>query len=140
MIGDYVDVRGKMRLHPNGAVYRDVTIGAEVVLHAGCVIGADGFGYVLNDGIYEKFPQIGRVEIGDFVEIGANSCVDRAALGVTSIGAVEPNSTTWCTWATTATSDTMWSSQPRPAFVGRRGGGRLRRDRRTGRRRRQGAH
>ena len=50
------------------------------------MIGADGFGFVLADGIYEKFPQVGRVEIGDLVEIGANSCVDRAALGVTSIG------------------------------------------------------
>ena len=57
-----------------------------MVLHSGCVIGADGFGYVLTDGIYENFPQVGRVEIGDRVEIGANSCVDRAALGVTSIG------------------------------------------------------
>ncbi|HYK61356.1 MAG TPA: DapH/DapD/GlmU-related protein, partial [Bryobacteraceae bacterium] len=47
---------------------------------------ADGFGFVLAGGAYEKFPQIGRVEIGDRVEIGANSCVDRAALGVTSIG------------------------------------------------------
>ncbi len=56
------------------------------MLHAGVVIGADGFGYVLTDGIYENFPQIGRVEIGDRVEIGANSCVDRAALGVTRIG------------------------------------------------------
>jgi UDP-3-O-[3-hydroxymyristoyl] glucosamine N-acyltransferase len=50
------------------------------------VLGADGFGFVFAGGAYEKFPQIGRVEIGDDVEIGANSCVDRAALGVTSIG------------------------------------------------------
>jgi UDP-3-O-[3-hydroxymyristoyl] glucosamine N-acyltransferase len=50
------------------------------------VIGADGFGFVLASGAYQKFPQVGRVMIGDQVEIGANSCVDRAALGVTSIG------------------------------------------------------
>ena len=57
-----------------------------MVLHSGCVIGADGFGFVMEGGRYEKFPQVGRVEIGDYVEIGANACVDRAALGVTSIG------------------------------------------------------
>jgi UDP-3-O-[3-hydroxymyristoyl] glucosamine N-acyltransferase len=50
------------------------------------VIGADGFGFILRDGAYENFPQVGRVEIGDDVEIGANSCVDRAALGITRIG------------------------------------------------------
>ena len=58
-----------------------------MILHSGCVLGADGFGFVFSELQYEKFPQIGRVEIGDRVEIGANSCVDRAALGVTSIGA-----------------------------------------------------
>src|SRR5262249_22703903 len=61
-------------------------IGRRVVLHSGCVLGADGFGFVLEGGRYEKFPQVGHVEVGDFVEIGANACVDRAALGVTSIG------------------------------------------------------
>ena len=86
VIGDYVVIGEKCTLHPNVTLYPDVTLGDEVVLHSGCVIGADGFGYVLTDGIYENFPQIGRVEIGDRVEIGANSCVDRAALGVTSIG------------------------------------------------------
>ena len=85
-IGDYVVIGDHCTLHPRVTIYGNVTIGREVVLHAGVVIGADGFGYVLNDGIYENFPQIGRVEIGDRVEIGANSCVDRAALGVTSIG------------------------------------------------------
>jgi len=85
-IGDYAVIGSKNTLHPRVTLYRDVTLGDEVTLHAGCVIGADGFGYVLTDGIYENFPQIGRVEIGDHVEIGANSCVDRAALGVTSIG------------------------------------------------------
>jgi UDP-3-O-[3-hydroxymyristoyl] glucosamine N-acyltransferase len=63
-----------------------VDIGSRCVLHSGSVIGADGFGFVLSDGRYEKFPQIGRVSIGDDVEIGANACVDRAALGVTWIG------------------------------------------------------
>lgn len=73
-------------LHPNVTVYDNVDIGRGTILHSGCVIGADGFGYVMENDRWHKFPQVGRVEIGDFVEIGANSCVDRAALGVTSIG------------------------------------------------------
>jgi UDP-3-O-[3-hydroxymyristoyl] glucosamine N-acyltransferase len=75
-------------LHPNVVLYSDTRIGNRVVLHSGCVLGADGFGFArVGDGHYEKFPQIGIVAIDDDVEIGANSCVDRAALGVTSIGA-----------------------------------------------------
>ena len=73
-------------IHPNVTIYDNVDIGRGSILHSGCVIGADGFGYVMEHGRWHKFPQIGRVEIGEFVEIGANSCVDRAALGVTSIG------------------------------------------------------
>ncbi|MBZ5578136.1 MAG: UDP-3-O-(3-hydroxymyristoyl)glucosamine N-acyltransferase [Acidobacteriia bacterium] len=73
-------------LHPNVTVYDNVDIGRGSILHSGSVIGADGFGYVMEHDRWHKFPQVGRVEIGDFVEIGANSCVDRAALGVTSIG------------------------------------------------------
>jgi UDP-3-O-[3-hydroxymyristoyl] glucosamine N-acyltransferase len=73
-------------LYPRVTIYRDVKLGNRVILHSGCVIGADGFGFVMTNGAYEKFQQIGRVELGDRVEIGANSCVDRAALGVTSIG------------------------------------------------------
>ena len=73
-------------LNPNVTVYDNVDIGRGSILHSGTVIGADGFGYVMEHDRWHKFPQVGRVEIGDFVEIGANSCVDRAALGVTSIG------------------------------------------------------
>jgi UDP-3-O-[3-hydroxymyristoyl] glucosamine N-acyltransferase len=73
-------------LHPNVTVYDNVDIGRGAILHSGAVIGADGFGYVMEHDAWQKFPQVGRVEIGDYVEIGANSCVDRAALGVTSIG------------------------------------------------------
>ena len=73
-------------LHSNVTVYDNVDIGRGTILHSGVVIGADGFGYVMEHDRWQKFPQVGRVEIGDFVEIGANSCVDRAALGVTSIG------------------------------------------------------
>jgi UDP-3-O-[3-hydroxymyristoyl] glucosamine N-acyltransferase len=73
-------------LHANVTIYDDVDIGARTILHSGCVIGADGFGFALEGDHYCKFPQIGRVSIGDDVEIGANSCVDRAALDVTWIG------------------------------------------------------
>lgn len=86
VIGSRVEIGAGSRLHANVTVYDDVDIGCRAILHSGCVIGADGFGFALADGRYEKFPQIGRVEIGDDVEIGANSCVDRAALGVTWIG------------------------------------------------------
>jgi UDP-3-O-[3-hydroxymyristoyl] glucosamine N-acyltransferase len=73
-------------VHANVTIYDKVTIGNRAVLHSGCVIGADGFGFVPVGGRWEKFPQIGAVEIGEDVEIGANSCIDRAALGVTRIG------------------------------------------------------
>ena len=85
-IGRGVTIGDGGLLHPNVTIYDGVRIGASVILHSGCVIGADGFGFVLEDGRYEKFPQVGRVEIGDHVEIGANACVDRAAIGVTWIG------------------------------------------------------
>jgi UDP-3-O-[3-hydroxymyristoyl] glucosamine N-acyltransferase len=73
-------------LHANVSIYADVTIGDRAVLHSGAVIGADGFGFAMAGDHWEKFPQIGRVEIGNDVEIGATSTIDRAALGVTSIG------------------------------------------------------
>ncbi len=73
-------------LHANVTIYEDVHIGDRAIIHSGAVIGADGFGFAMAGDRWEKFPQIGRVEIGDDVEIGANSTIDRAALGVTSIG------------------------------------------------------
>ncbi len=85
-IGDHVRIGALCLFHAGVRIYHDVSIGSQVILHSGCVIGADGFGFVLSGEGYEKFPQVGRVEVGDRVEIGANSCVDRAALGVTSIG------------------------------------------------------
>ncbi len=85
-IGEEVYIGENSMLHAGVTVYDRVRIGARVVLHSGCVIGADGFGFTLTADHYEKFPQVGTVEIGDDVEIGANSCVDRAALGATRIG------------------------------------------------------
>jgi UDP-3-O-[3-hydroxymyristoyl] glucosamine N-acyltransferase len=86
VVGERSRLGDNCLLHAGVTIYHDVRIGSHVILHSGCVIGADGFGFVLAGDHYEKFPQVGRVEIGDRVEIGANSCVDRAALGVTSIG------------------------------------------------------
>ena len=86
VIGKRVNLGEGCVLHANVTIYDNVDIGLRAILHSGVVIGADGFGYVMEEGKWQKFPQVGRVEIGDFVEIGANSCVDRAALGVTSIG------------------------------------------------------
>jgi len=86
VIGARVRIGSDCLLHPNVTIYDDVTVGDRAVLHSGCVLGADGFGFVRAGDHYEKFPQIGRVEVGHDVEIGANSCVDRAALGVTAIG------------------------------------------------------
>lgn len=85
-IGAGVHLGHDCLLHANVTIYDQVTVGHRAVLHSGCVLGADGFGFVRAGDRYEKFPQIGRVEIGDDVEIGANSCVDRAALGITKIG------------------------------------------------------
>lgn len=85
-IGAGVRIGDDCLLHANVTIYDHVTIGDRAVLHSGCVLGADGFGFVRAGDHYEKFPQIGRVEIGNDVEIGANACIDRAALGVTSIG------------------------------------------------------
>jgi UDP-3-O-[3-hydroxymyristoyl] glucosamine N-acyltransferase len=73
-------------LHPHVVLYPRVHLARGVVLHAGVVVGGDGFGYVSGHGRHWKFPQVGTVEIGDDVEIGCNSCVDRAALEATRIG------------------------------------------------------
>ena len=85
-VGDDSTVGDDTRLFPNATVYPRTQIGKRVRLHAGVVIGSDGFGYVFDSGFHRKVPQIGNVVIGDDVEIGANSTVDRAALGSTVIG------------------------------------------------------
>jgi UDP-3-O-[3-hydroxymyristoyl] glucosamine N-acyltransferase len=86
-VGERVRVGRGCVLHPNVVLYDGVEIGDRVVLHACVVVGADGFGYVRDEaGVYHKFPQVGTVRIEDDVEIGANTCVDRAALGVTRVG------------------------------------------------------
>jgi UDP-3-O-[3-hydroxymyristoyl] glucosamine N-acyltransferase len=85
-IGAGVHLGSICLLYAHVTIYNNVIVGERAILHSGCVLGADGFGFVRSGDHYEKFPQIGGVEIGDDVEIGANSCIDRAALGVTRIG------------------------------------------------------
>jgi UDP-3-O-[3-hydroxymyristoyl] glucosamine N-acyltransferase len=77
----------KCRLHPRVTLYAKSRLAKGVELHSGVVIGGDGFGYVFGEGRHWKFPQIGTVEIGDNVEIGCNTTIDRGSLGVTSISA-----------------------------------------------------
>lgn len=86
-IGANVEIGQNVEIFPNAVIYQNVKIGDNCTIHGGVVIGADGFGFV-RDGAngYVKFPQIGTVEIGQNVEIGANTCIDRGALGATKIG------------------------------------------------------
>ena len=87
-IGDDVSIGEDCVIHPNAVIENGCSIGDRVVLHAGVIIGADGFGYVKDpSGEYIKFPQIGSAVIENDVEIGANTCIDRGALGETRIGA-----------------------------------------------------
>lgn len=82
-VGDRVKIGKRTVLYSNVSVLHDCVIGDDVLLHAGCVIGADGFGFVRDGTANIKIPQLGIVQIDDGVEIGANSCIDRAALGKT---------------------------------------------------------
>ena len=72
-------------LYPNVTVYHDCRVGNHCILHAGSVVGADGFGFAPSPEGYEKIPQIGIVVLEDNVEIGANTCIDRATMGATII-------------------------------------------------------
>ncbi len=74
------------RLHTRVTLYAEARLGDRVEVHSGAVIGSDGFGYVFGEGRWWKFPQIGRLEIGDDVEIGANVTIDRGSLETTQIG------------------------------------------------------
>jgi len=86
VIGDDSTLGDDTNLYPNVVLYARTQVGRGVRIHAGTVIGADGFGYVFDAGVHRKIPQIGNVIIGDDVEIGANVSVDRGALGSTVIG------------------------------------------------------
>jgi UDP-3-O-[3-hydroxymyristoyl] glucosamine N-acyltransferase len=85
-VGENSTIGNDCIIHSNVSIEANCTIGNRVILHAGVVVGADGFGYVRDENEYVKFPQIGTVVVEDDVEIGANTCVDRGALGETRIG------------------------------------------------------
>ena len=84
-IGCHAKVGNNTTLYPHVTIYQDCHVGNNCILHAGCVIGADGFGFAPSSQGYDKIPQIGIVIIEDNVEIGANTCVDRATMGATVI-------------------------------------------------------
>lgn len=84
-VGESASIGAGTRLHANVAVYHDCRIGARCIVHAGAVIGSDGFGIAKDAGVWTKIPQIGRALIGDDVEIGANTTIDRGALDDTVI-------------------------------------------------------
>ncbi|HEX3742229.1 MAG TPA: UDP-3-O-(3-hydroxymyristoyl)glucosamine N-acyltransferase [Terriglobales bacterium] len=88
VIGDGVEIGKGCEIYPHVTIYPGSRLGNRVIVHAGAVLGSDGFGYVRDSksGQHEKFPQIGKLEIGDDVEIGANTTIDRGALETTRIG------------------------------------------------------
>ena len=87
-IGERVIIGDDCDLYPRVVIYPGTTLGRRVIVHAGAVLGSDGFGYVRDEtyGRYHKFPQIGQLIVGDYVEIGANTTIDRGALEKTVIG------------------------------------------------------
>ena len=86
-IGENVRIGDRVELHPGVRIYAHCVLGDDCIVHANTVIGADGFGFAPQaDGTYRKFPQVGNVIIGDRVEIGSNSTIDRGSMGPTHIG------------------------------------------------------
>ncbi len=85
-IGNHVSIGKNCHIHPYAVVYDGTVLGDNVIIHSGAIIGADGFGYKFRNHAHVKVPQVGNVVIEDNVEIGANTCIDRGALGSTAIG------------------------------------------------------
>lgn len=85
-VGDSCKIGSGSVIYPNVVLYQDVVLGEKCIVHSGAVLGADGFGFVWDGTRRIKVPQVGGVTVGDFVEIGANSCIDRATSGETTIG------------------------------------------------------
>ena len=85
MVLENASVGSECIIYPHATVYHNCKIGNRVILHAGSVIGADGFGFAPSKDGYDKIPQIGIVTIEDDVEVGANTCVDRSTMGSTYV-------------------------------------------------------
>jgi UDP-3-O-[3-hydroxymyristoyl] glucosamine N-acyltransferase len=86
VVGDGVSLGDGARLFPGVTIYAGATVGARTVIHSGARIGCDGFGYVFRDGAHQKIPHVGRCIIGDDVEIGANTTIDRGSIDDTVVG------------------------------------------------------
>jgi UDP-3-O-[3-hydroxymyristoyl] glucosamine N-acyltransferase len=86
VIGDGVVIGNDSRLWPGVTIYSGATVGERVFIHAGARIGCDGFGYVFRDGAHQKIPHVGRCIIGDDVEVGANTTIDRGSIDDTVVG------------------------------------------------------
>lgn len=92
-IGAHVVIGARCRvgrdvvLHPHVTLYPDVVLADGVIVHAGACLGVDGFGYVFHEGEHRKIPQVGRCVVGEGVEVGANTCIDRGSIGSTEVGA-----------------------------------------------------
>jgi UDP-3-O-[3-hydroxymyristoyl] glucosamine N-acyltransferase len=86
-MGKNVKIGKNCRIYPYAVIYDGVVVGDNVIIHSGAIIGADGFGYKFRNNMHVKVPQVGNVIIDDNVEVGANTCIDRGALGSTTIGA-----------------------------------------------------
>jgi UDP-3-O-[3-hydroxymyristoyl] glucosamine N-acyltransferase len=86
VVQDNVEIGHDTVINPNVTIYKECKVGNQCIIHAGAVIGADGFGFAPTADGYEKIPQIGIVVIEDNVEIGANTCIDRSTMGATHIG------------------------------------------------------
>lgn len=86
VVGDHTVIGARALLHANVVFYHDIVVGDDCIFHSGCVIGADGFGFAPDGGKWHKIAQIGGVQIGHRVEVGANTTIDRGALDNTKIG------------------------------------------------------
>lgn len=86
VVGEDCRIGEGVVLHPHVVLYPRTVLGAGTVVHAGTVLGADGFGYATDAGVHHKIPQVGNVEVGAQVEIGALAAIDRALLGTTRVG------------------------------------------------------
>ena len=86
VIGDGVSIGNQSRLWPSVTIYAGAALGARVFAHSGARVGCDGFGYVFRDGAHQKIPHVGRCIIGDDVEIGANTTIDRGSIDDTVVG------------------------------------------------------
>lgn len=86
-VGEDAVIGADVLLHPHATVLEACIAGDRTIVHSGAVVGSDGFGYVFVEGRFERIPQVGNVVLGEDVEIGANTCIDRAQTGSTQIGA-----------------------------------------------------